>query len=176
MPKDIVITMLAKDRPGLVEQIAGIVTQYGGNWVESSMARLCGEFAGLLRVQVPEDRADALQDALEKLSGETMTITVCKAGQPVISQSGPRARLELTGLDHTGIVHQVTRVLARMSVNLEQLETKVFTASLSGEPMFTARAEIRLPEELDMTALREALETLAADIMVDINLDEEITA
>ena len=105
-----------------------------------------------------------------------MTVTVCKAGQPLSRVSGPAARLELTGIDHTGIVHEVTRALARMNVNVEQLESKVFTASQSGEPMFSARAEIRLPEGLDVAELRETLETLADDIMVDITLNEEVDA
>ena len=111
-----------------------------------------------------------------ELSETDMKVTVCTADQPRAAVKGRAARLELTGIDHTGIVLNVTRVLASHNVNVEQLETEVFPASISGEPMFTAHAEMRLPEDLSTATLRDALETIAQDIMVDIDISEELDA
>lgn len=51
MQVSLVMTVIGKDRTGLVESIARLVAAHGGNWLESRMCRLGGEFAGILRVQ-----------------------------------------------------------------------------------------------------------------------------
>ena len=43
MPVELVLTAIARDRPGIVEALADVVTRHSGNWVDSSMARLGGE-------------------------------------------------------------------------------------------------------------------------------------
>jgi glycine cleavage system regulatory protein len=54
MPVEMVLTIISKDRPGLVQTLAQVIADHSGNWIDSSMARLGGEFAGILRVDVPE--------------------------------------------------------------------------------------------------------------------------
>jgi len=51
-----VLTLIGPDRPGLVESVAARVAAHGGNWLESRMAHLAGQFAGILRVEVPAER------------------------------------------------------------------------------------------------------------------------
>ena len=53
MPRSYVLTLIGPDSPGLVERLAEAVADAGGNWVESEMSRLAGQFAGILRVQLP---------------------------------------------------------------------------------------------------------------------------
>ena len=43
--ESLVVTVIGKDRPGLVELVSAVVEEYGGDWVESRMSRLAGEFA-----------------------------------------------------------------------------------------------------------------------------------
>jgi glycine cleavage system regulatory protein len=52
MPVEMVLTIISKDRPGLVQTLAQVIADHSGNWIDSSMARLGGEFAGILRVDV----------------------------------------------------------------------------------------------------------------------------
>ena len=49
----LVMTIISPDRTGLVEAVARAVADHGGNWLESRMCRLGGEFAGILRVEIP---------------------------------------------------------------------------------------------------------------------------
>src|SRR3990167_11495407 len=51
----LVLTVIAQDQPGLVERIAQCISEHGGNWLESRMSRMAGQFAGILRVDVPLD-------------------------------------------------------------------------------------------------------------------------
>ena len=68
MQVSLVLTVIADDKPGIVEQLSDEILGAGANWEESRMARLAGKFAGLLRVSIDEDRADALPARLKSAS------------------------------------------------------------------------------------------------------------
>lgn len=68
------MTIIGPDRTGLVESVAQVVADHGGNWLESRMCRLGGEFAGILRVHVPSERRAALEAALSKLTGLAIVV------------------------------------------------------------------------------------------------------
>lgn len=171
---ELVLTAMSKDRPGIVEDIAAVISAHEGNWVQSSMAKLGGEFAGIVQFTAAEEKADTLITALKSLSEKGITIEIAK-DQPVAEgeKYGEMAVIELTGLDHSGIVHEITQMLRENKVMIDHLETNIYTASMAGEPMFCARAEIRLPETLTIAQLNEAAEAIAEDIMVDITLEIE---
>lgn len=171
MAVELVLTAIARDRPGVVEALAEVVAGHAGNWVDSSMARLGGEFAGILRVTVEDEQVKALETALAGLSERGIDVTV-RRDTPPEAPSGPHVRLALTGLDHPGIVLEVSRVLAQHEVSIDELHTSVYPGSMGGEPMFSAHADVVLPEALELAALRDALERIAHDIMVDIDLRE----
>jgi glycine cleavage system regulatory protein len=80
--------------------------------------------------------------------------------------------LDLVGQDHPGIVHQITGVLADNDINVLELETHCQSASMSGESLFLAHARLMVPPEASLSALREGLEELANELMVDIKLDD----
>ncbi|WP_252976288.1 ACT domain-containing protein [Janibacter melonis] len=52
---DLVLTVTADDRAGLVSRLAQVVADRGGSWTTSSMAHLAGTFAGVVLVSVPAD-------------------------------------------------------------------------------------------------------------------------
>lgn len=172
---DLVLTAMSKDRPGIVEDIAAIITAHDGNWVQSAMSRLGGEFAGIVQFTAPEEKSEALTKALKGLAAKGITIEVAEDNSESASAEPPGevAIIELTGLDHTGIVRDITHLLAEKNVTIDYLETDIYTASMTGEPMFYARAEIRLPETLSIAELNEAAEALAQDVMVEISLEVE---
>ena len=62
------------------------------------------------------------------------------------------------------------QVLAAQGLNIEELSTERLTAPMSGEPLFSAKADLQCPPGADLEALRRALEELADDLMVDIQL------
>lgn len=172
MATDMVLTAIARDRPGVVEALADVVARHSGNWVDSSMARLAGEFAGIVRISVPNSSSSSLKSALADLSADGIDVTLHAGEASSLPTKRRVARLEVTGLDHTGIVLEVTRALSQHNVNINNLETHVFPGSMGGEPMFTAKADMILPPELDKDDLCDALELIANDIMVEIDLEE----
>jgi glycine cleavage system regulatory protein len=171
MNTSIVLTVVSDDHPGIVETLSERIADHGGNWTESSMMSLAGKFAGLLLVQLPEDRAAAFVEALAKLEQEGIHVLAQRTGSAVDSADGSDATIELVGQDRPGIVHEITEVLANHEVNVLELETTVQSASMSGESLFLAHARVRVPAAADMEKLRTELEELANELMVDISLD-----
>lgn len=169
MRNTLVLTVLAADRTGLVELLAERIAAAGGNWEDSKMARLAGQFAGILVITCDAERSDELAAAVRDLAGVGIQATARRATQDVTAAAtGIRARLELTGGDRTGIVRDVSRVLAERGVNVEQLESGMSSAPMSGESLFTARAQLQIPPGVTLAELRGRLEGLAAELMVDL--------
>ncbi len=164
----LVMTLIGPDRTGLVESLARVVADHDGNWLESRMCRLGGEFAGILRVEIPSEKKNALLDALKKISGLNVVV---QPGEPVaLSIAGRQTKLELVGSDRPGIVREITSALARANVNVEEFFSEVVSAPMSGETLFKATARLQLPDRCDVAALKKDLEKIAADLFVDVSL------
>lgn len=172
MLTSVVLTVIGPDRPGLVDAIATAAAEHGANWLESRMARVAGQFAGVIHLHVEADRAEAVSAAMRGLSREGLTITAHHAGED--AEAGDRAtlRLELLGHDRTGIVREVTHALAAAGVNVVDLETSVGSAPMTGEIMFKAAAELTAPADTDLDALRDRLAAIADELHLDLSLSE----
>ena len=167
----LVMTIISPDRTGLVESVARAVADHGGNWLESRMCRLGGEFAGILRVEIPADKKSALVAALQTLQTSGLQIVV-RDDTAAAAAAGRQTSLEIVGADRPGIVREITRALARAGVNVEEFSSEVASAPMSGENLFKAQARLQLPERCDLAALKKDLEKIAADLLVDVSLAE----
>jgi glycine cleavage system regulatory protein len=165
-----VLTVLGDDRPGLVDNLSGVVTAHGGNWERSQMARLGGKFAGIVQVNVPDARADELQEALHALSDEGLLQVSIHAAGAAPAAEGARFVLSLVGTDRPGLVHSVSAALAEVGASIEELDTATSEAPMSGGPLFEATAAVVLPPGVTIEAVRDQLEALADRLMVDIDV------
>jgi glycine cleavage system regulatory protein len=172
MQRLLVMTMIGTDRPGLVRSVAALVRQHEGNWLESRMSRLGGQFAGILRVEVPEAKEQSLIKSLEALATSGLNVVV----QPDLPRPPAAERqlkvLEIVGQDRPGIVNQISGALAGQGVNVEELHTECASAAMSGETLFKARALLSVPVSCSTSSLRQELEKIAADLIVELALTE----
>lgn len=182
MMTPLVLTLIGDDRAGLVNAVAAAVRTHGGNWERSQMAELAGKFAGIVLVTVPDERVDEFTEALEPLSG-LLDVTVQRAPGDTVDAPGRsdseggatsmtrRFTLDLLGSDRPGIVRDVSAVLAAHDVNIESLATATREAPMAGGMLFEATAELEVGPGTDVESLRSALEELANELMVDLDLD-----
>ena len=110
----LVLTVIAADQPGLVERVAQCIAAHGGNWLESRMSRMAGQFAGILRVAVPAEGYDELVEGLQGLSAHGIRVMLAQSGIEPACTWKP-ILLDLVGNDRPGIVRDITRLLARLS-------------------------------------------------------------
>jgi len=172
MTHSLVLTVIGPDQPGLVEALSQTVAAHDGSWEASRMARLAGQFAGILEVRVPEERTAALFKALHGLESRGLRVVVEDASPDTAVQPHRALRLELIGQDRPGIIREVSSALAAAGVNVVDLSTGCSSAPMSGEMLFNASALLHVPLGRSIDALRETLEKIAGDWMVDISLDE----
>lgn len=172
MQRMLVMTVIGRDRPGLVESVAGLVTEHEGNWLESRMSRLGGQFAGILRVELPAENEAVLVGALKRLESQGLTIVVHPDMSAANASPTRLSILEIVGQDRPGIVRQISRTLAHYGVNVEELQTECASAAMSGESLFKARAKLNIPDACNRAELRQELEKIAEDLIVEFSLEE----
>jgi glycine cleavage system regulatory protein len=174
MLSNLIMTVIGPDRPGLVQLVAATVAEHGGNWLESRMCHLGGQFAGLLRVEVATEKADGLVRALEALEKDALRVILhTESGAPVAA-TGAVASLELVGQDRPGILRAVSAVLASHGINVEDLASERISAPMGGGTLFQARVRVAVPASVSLNAVRTDLEQIAADLMVDIRLNPAV--
>jgi len=169
----LILTIIGLDRPGLVQLVAGRVADHGGNWLESRMCHLGGQFAGIARVEVPAERTAELSAALQQLEAQGLRVSVDASEGAVVRPGGVAATLELVGNDRPGILRNVTSVLAAHGVNVEELSSECVSAPMGGGNLFQARVRVLVPSSVKVEAVRVDLEKIAADLMVDLSLRSE---
>jgi glycine cleavage system regulatory protein len=172
MSTSIVLTVVSEDRPGIVEALSELLAQHGGNWTESSMLAMAGQFAGILLASVPDQEVDAFVEGLAGLESKGLLILAKRSGLKPVAKSEREFILDLVGQDRPGIVLDITRILAKHKVNVQELETHCQSASMSGESLFLAHACLLIPAETSIEDLQGELEDLANELMVDIKLEK----
>ena len=173
-----VLTASGRDCVGIVEEMTELILKHEGNVESSRMVRLGGDFAMLMFVTAPEDTIDALRDSLAEVHYARYDVhtRLSEVEEPEETSAVPCA-ITVLGADHMGIIHQVARYLAEQGINLETMTTEVEAAPMSGTPLFTMSAVVRVPPHLAVDDLREALEFIGdevgADTKVFPHIDEE---
>lgn len=165
----IIITVFAKDRPGIIRSLSDTVLANKGNWLESSLSRLCGQFTGIVHIAVESGNKPKLINALEALSGEAIEVTVQNA------EGVKTDDIEVNGLqilveanDRPGIVKEIAEALTAENVNVDNIDTEIESASMAGYPIFRAHLFLAMPEDLSEDDLEDILEGVSDDVMVSI--------
>ncbi|MDO8863900.1 ACT domain-containing protein [Haliea sp. E1-2-M8] len=170
MKTSFIVTFIGDDRPGLVQELSSAIERCGGNWHESRLSQLGGKFAGLVLVSLPEDADEALQQALKSLDSSGISVRVTPASAIPVCGEGRRVTLAVLGPDRPGIVREISRALAAEQVNVIEMESGVSSAPMSGEPLFRADILAEIPQSASMDALEDALEAIAEEMTLEIDL------
>ena len=172
MLTSLVITVIGPDRPGIVSAVSDKAVEFGANWTDSLMANFAGQFAGIVQLQLPSDKCEALMAALRSLDSPAMRVAVARGGDGSAANAVRHLQLDLVGNDRPGIIHSISSQLAQRGISIEKLQTEVISGAWSGEQMFQMNARLLVPLSLDTDELRQGLESLANELMVDITMDD----
>src|SRR3569833_2667725 len=134
----LVISALGNDRPGIVNTLSKAVLDSGCNISHSRMAVLGGEFAVILMIHGTDAAVHAMQQQLPLLEEQLQLTLIAKTTAP---RRNEKHRLPycvaVVAMDHPGIEHRITEILAAQQINIEELETATYAAPHTGAPMFT---------------------------------------
>jgi len=165
--KSILISVLGDDKPGLLDSLSEIIVSNEGDWIESNMFTVEAKFAGILRVNVPSKNAEKL---MKELTSSKLGLQIaCEETAPVKFSDFKSYNIELIGQNHVGIINKLSHVLTyELKANVEGIKTEIIDASMSGEQLFKAQITLHLPKSVDERLIKDKLELIADEMMVEI--------
>ncbi len=172
MDTSYILTFIGDDRPGLVEALSRVIENNRGNWHESRLSQLGGKFAGLVLVSLPEENSAALETELKGLADSGLSVRVTPTSGVAGHASGRSVTLSVMGPDRLGIVREISRALADRNINVVEMDSQVEAAAMSGEMLFKSRIDAQVPEATDLDDLQDALDDIAEQMTLDIDLDQ----
>lgn len=166
------LTIVGRDRPGIVSQVTEILFKQGCNLADSSCSILGGQFAMILILGHPEfiDR-ESFGEAFKPLEDADLTVAlrVLKPGGEIRSHiTGDLCMISVYGSDKPGIVYRVANVLGEKKVNITDLNTKL--VGTEDRPVYVMVIEAALPEGVEEQDVDNWLSPIRDELQVDITV------
>jgi glycine cleavage system transcriptional repressor len=166
------LTIIGRDRPGIVSQVTEILYRHGCNIADSSCTILGGQFAMILIISHPEFTGrESFGDAFAPLeeSGLSVFLRTLKPGGEIrCVDRGEICMISVYGSDKPGIVYRVTKELGERQVNITDLNTKLIGSS--SRPVYVMMIEAVLPEGLSVEELDKVVGRIKNELQVDISV------
>lgn len=121
------VTVVGRDRPGVVSALAGVLVELGCNMSDTQMAVLQGYSSMMVVTDAPdslcaEEIEAALTKAMEEV-GHAVWVRPLEASRGNVP-AGRRWLVSVHGADRPGVVFEVTRLLAEAGINVIDLESR----------------------------------------------------
>src|SRR3989442_14383677 len=135
------------------------------------MAVFCGEFAVIILISGERANLARIASEFGEIEKQTsLSITVKIPSIRKIPESFLPYKLTASCLDHPGIVYQISGLLRALGVNIESMETKTYSAPVSGTPLFQLEADLAVPARANINEVRDRLAELQREQNIDIEL------
>lgn len=169
------LTVLGKDRPGIIAGVTRVLFQEGCNLEDASMTVLEGEFAMIMVVCLRHEKKKktirAKIAALERKGGLTFfwkeLPRKLKRGEKHAAGSIPHL-ITVMGRDRTGIVYQTSRLLAKHHLNITDLNCKIL--GRQGRALYMMLLEVDIPRRFQFPRLTRDLRALGRKLDVELRI------
>ncbi|GAB4294350.1 MAG: amino acid-binding protein [Desulfuromonadia bacterium] len=167
------VTIVSKDRPGIVADVTEVLYHLGCNIEDSSCTMLGGDFAMILIVShelpFPREEIDRAFDLLNQRTGLVIHIRPLEESEICpVEQTGELCLISVYGSDRPGIVYRVTRTLADRGVNITDLNTRLIGSVEA--PVYVLMLEAVIPSPLSIADLEVILSSLKEELSVEIGV------
>jgi glycine cleavage system transcriptional repressor len=166
------LTIVGRDRPGIVAQVTEILFNLGCNIADSSCSILGGQFAMILIISHPEFTGrDSFGHAFQPLEEADLTVAlrVIKPGGEIHPYfEGEICMISVYGADRSGIVYRVAKALGDQRVNITDLNTKLVGSEQS--PVYVMIIEAVLPAGVSEQDVDAWMAPLREQLQVDISV------
>lgn len=133
------MTLVGKDRPGVVAHVTAALYEGGANLGESSMTCLGGNLSIMMMVQF-SGNTHAMHDLVGGVAESLdLQLHIDPIEAHLRAYRNPDVRISVAGSDRTGIVAKVTGVLAETGLDIYKLESSM--AGTEAEPVYIMTIE-----------------------------------
>ncbi|MGI9645787.1 MAG: glycine cleavage system protein R [Ilumatobacteraceae bacterium] len=169
---ELVLTIIGRDRAGVVATLADVVRFHDGNWKRSELAEIAGTFAGVVVVEVGDDRVDELLTNLLVLRDQGLHVTAQQIEEPTTAPDADDVRLRLTGDDRPGVIHEISAAISAFGISISRLGTVTDLPGPDGGRRFEITARLSVPVETDLDAVLDSIGALAADLGIALDVED----
>lgn len=166
------LTIIGRDRPGIVSQVTEILFKLGCNIADSSCSILGGQFSMILLVSGPQlDNKEDFGDAFAPLEENNLSVfirTLKPGGEKRSELEGELCMISVYGSDKPGIVYRVAKELGDRKINITDLNTKLIGEE--SRPVYVMMIEALLPEGTEIEEVEGWMAELKQELQVDISV------
>ena len=171
--KQLVISAIGSDRPGIVNELSQIIVQNGGNIDDSRMTILGGEFAIILQISAAVNDLDNIEQTLKQQSSALeLNILTKQTSESTSPEKLIPYIVEVLAMDNPGIVYKLADFFSGRNINIQSMQTDRYPAPHTGTLMFAIEMVIAVPQTIIINDLREDF----LDLCEDMNMDASIEA
>ena len=171
------LTIIGRDRPGIVSQVTEILFQGGFNIADSSCSILGGQFSMILIISNPQiNTTDDFCDTFKPLEENHLSVYIrtLKPGGEIRPQlEGDLCMISVYGADKPGIVFEVTKELGDRNINITDLNTKLIGDTKN--PVYVMMIEAMLPVDTEIEVVENWMAELKQKLQVDISVRSLVT-
>ena len=169
---DLVLTIIGRDRAGVVASLADVVRFHDANWKRSELAEIAGTFAGVVVVEVGDDRVDELLTNLLVLRSQGLHVTAQQVEEPTVVPDADEVRLRLTGDDRPGIIHEISTAISEHGISISRLSTVTDLSGENGRPQFHITVQLAVPVGADLDAVLDSIGELAVSLGIALDVED----
>ena len=159
-------TITGPDSPGIIKSLAEATRSVGGEWITSKVMKLDGQFAALMKVSIDAESENQLK---EELANKFPELTIANAAPAPQSEKPLKiVNLEIDCIDRPGLTKDINDIVSSLDLVVENMEFSRVHVSTIGEAVFNAKLALAVPEETDIEALAEEIESFSDDLRVNI--------
>ena len=159
----VIVSLLANDRPGLVQELAAACHQRRARWLNTKVSHLDGQLAVLIRLSAPEEEMAGIRGVF---TGRSDLVATFNAPLCPVGEGSQDLTLRVDANDRAGIVNDITRLLDAQGVQLVSMESHSLGVSGVAQNIFTAELKLKLPEGIAPGDLAAELEALGDNLVV----------
>jgi glycine cleavage system regulatory protein len=169
---ELVLTIIGRDRAGVIASLADVVRFHEGNWKRSELAEIVGTFAGVVVVEVGDDRVDELLTNLLILRDQGLHVTAQQVEEPIAAPDADEVRLRLTGDDRPGVVHEISTAISEAGISISRLGTVTDLPGDDGGRRFEITAQLTVPVGTDLDAVLDSIAEVAVNLGITLNVED----
>lgn len=177
MKKGIVISVIGRDRPGIVANVSKVLYLNQCNIEELTQTAIKGQFAMILiATPLQEGTFPQLQEDLQALAADldlNIHLRILKEEELIPFSAGETEPFVLTvrGEDKPGLVYGITEILAEHGINITNLDAQV--AYLGEEKEYIQFFEVDIPSKIDYALIQEKLQRRGKEMGVAVDLQHK---
>jgi len=170
---EFVLTVMSKDRPGIIAGLTEALFQIGGNVDELSQTVMGEYFTVILSATFPDAvDADAVRSAAAE-SGAPGELDVAVSRKTPAAQAKPGVAsqgtfiLTVMGKDQPGTIYQFSSYLAKKNINI------IDCYAMAKEGRFNMILEVQIPRGVDIPEMQSEINWLGVEMGFAAHLQHE---